>query len=254
MSGSKALRSIKDTINRSLRVAGVEIRGLHDWSDTAQFIPFEKTVQGAADAGLSVGDYIDTVMNHIPGATQATIDGMQALGVFKGPLSNILEIGPGSGRYLEKTLQYCRPQRYEIYETAAPWASYLQTKYAVVLRPTDGHSLAPTPDASVDLAQAHKVFNGINLLTTLGYWRELVRVTKPSGWVVFDIITEDCLPPETMDGWIDSGFQTGAYPSCVPRSTCLGYFQSRGFDLVGTFFGPIGPGRAETFVLRKRSA
>jgi hypothetical protein len=65
---------IKSACKRGLALVGVEVRRArgHDWTDVASFIPFEPTLKAAAAAGLSVGDYIDSVMNKIPGATQAT--------------------------------------------------------------------------------------------------------------------------------------------------------------------------------------
>jgi SAM-dependent methyltransferase len=222
----------------------------HDWSDTAKFIPLEATLKGAREAGMSVGDYIDTVMNNIPGATQAVIDGMKGLGVFANPIHTVVEIGPGSGRYLEKTQRECSPERYEFYETAAPWAAYVEKTYAAIRQPTDGLKLAATADASADLVQAHKVFSGINLRPTLAYWREMARITRSGGFAVFDIVTEECLSPELISRWIDSGF-VGAYPAAVPRLACTQYFQSQGFRLVGSFLGRMGPGTTETFVFRK---
>lgn len=40
----------------------------------------------------------------MPGATQATVDELRTLGVYEAKPNTVLEIGPGSGRYLEKTL------------------------------------------------------------------------------------------------------------------------------------------------------
>jgi SAM-dependent methyltransferase len=232
----------------------VRITGRHDWTDTTRFIPFETTLKAAEEAGLSVGDYIDAVMNGIPGATQSTIDHMRRLGVFSGKLATVLEIGPGSGRYVEKTIAAAQPSRYEIYETAEPWARYVEQKFGAIRQPTDGRTLAATPTVSVDLVQAHKVFSSIDFLPTLRYWREIARVTRPGGWIVFDVTTEACLDADTVDRWIDSDLQTGAYPAAVPRKVCTQYFEAHGCSLVGTFIIPMGPGTTEGFVFRKASA
>jgi hypothetical protein len=247
--------NVKQVVRTALKRLGVDVRriGGHDWTDIGSFIPFEPTLKAADAAGLSVGDYIDQVMNGIPGATQNTIDQMRSLGVFSGKLATVLEIGPGSGRYLEKTLRECSPERYEIYETAEPWAAYVVKKYGVVRQPTDGASLAATPASSVDLVQAHKVFSGVELMITLQYWREMVRVTRAEGYVAFDIVTEGCLMPETVARWVDSGMKTGAYPSAVPRQVAVRYFEENGFACVGSFLVPMGPGLTETIVFRKRA-
>lgn len=242
----------KAWVKSALKRVGLDLRRAHhDWTDTRSFVPFEATMKAAAAAKMSVGDYIDTVMNGTPGATQSTIEQMRALGVFTGPIHGVLGIGPGSGRYLEKTLRECRPERYEIYETAEPWADYLERTYPVLRRPTDGAALSSTPDASVDLVQAHKVFNSVNLLTTLRYWLEMARVCAPGGFVVFDILTEHCLSPEIIDRWAASDLDTGSYPAAVPSQSASNFFASRGFWLAGTFIVPMGPGTTEVFAFQK---
>jgi SAM-dependent methyltransferase len=245
----------RSTINKVLAKGGFQLvrsSELHDWGDTRTFIPLEATIDAAKRAGLSVGDYIDTVMNNIPGATQRTIDEMVRLGVFATPPQTIVEIGPGSGRYLEKTIAVCRPKRYEVYETAGPWAKYVAETYDVVLQPTDGRSLKPTPDASADLVHAHKVFSSIPSLPTCVYFAEMTRITRPGGHVVFDLITESGLDIATFEKWIGLEIETGAYPAMFPRAVAINYFASRGFDLVGTAPVTIGPGTAELFVFRRR--
>jgi hypothetical protein len=226
----------------------------HDWSDVANYIPFEATIEAARKAGVSVGDYIDGVREGITSTTQATMDQMAQLGLFAGILDTVVEIGPGSGRYLERTLKLCNPQRYEIYETAAPWAAYLEKKYQVILQPTDGKSLAGTPSGSVDLVQAHKVFSTIPFLATARYWLEMVRVTRPGGFAVFDIVTEACMAPDMLESWVASGRGNASYPAMVPTSVAVGLFESHGFSLMGRFIVPMGPGSTEAYVFKKGTA
>ena len=251
---STAATALKAALKRLLSILGIEIRrtGRHDWTDTSKFIPLEPTLTAARESNLSIGDYIDAVMNKIPGATQITFDGMKALGAFAGKIEAVVEIGPGSGRYLEKVLEECQPVRCEIYETAEPWALYLERTLGAIRQPTDGATLKPTADNSVDLVMAHKVFNSIQLVSTLGYWGEMARVTRPGGIVVFDLITEDCLTPELIERWVRTNARSGAYPAAMPSAACIGYFERRGFALQGRFFAPIGPGRTETFVFRRQ--
>jgi hypothetical protein len=246
-------QTIKQAANTVLAPLGVKVTGRHDWTNVASFIPLKETLEAAKRAGLSVGDYIDTVMNKIPGATQSTIDQMAAFGVFSRPIQSIVEIGPGAGRYLEKTIRLCSPSRYEIYETAAPWWAFLVKEYGVVAQPTDGCSLRATATESVELAQAHKVFCTIPFIETSRYWPEMMRVTKPNGYVVFDLVTEECLDAELMDLWAASGIVDGSsYPAVMPRRVAVDYFKNRSFALVGAGFAPMGPGRTEIFVFQKQ--
>jgi hypothetical protein len=247
------LRTIKSTANTVLAPAGLRLARLddHGWDDTANFIPFERTVADASAAQLSVGDYVDGVMNGVPGSSQATIDLMASAGVFSQGLDTIVEIGPGTGRYLEKTVKAAQPKRYEIYETAGPWRSYLISHYELVAQKTDGYSLAETPDASADLVHAHKVFSGVPFMVTCCYWHEMARVIRPGGWAVFDILTERCLEGDALTAWAKSGIRNGAYPAVVPRALAVQFLASRGFELKASHMVPMSPGTTELMLFRR---
>ncbi len=243
-------------MNAAVAPFGLQVsrRSSHDWSDTRNFIPLEDTLIAAEQAGLPLGDYVDGVMNKIPGATQGTIDGLAKLGVFSRPLPTVVEIGPGTGRYLEKTIAACSSQRYEIYETSQAWASYVAAKFDVITQPTDGKTLSATPDASADLVHAHKVFSTIPFISTSSYWTEMARVTKRGGYIVFDIMTERCLDAETLRRWAASGVENGSYPAAMPRQVAIDYFGDRSCELVGSFLVPMGAGTTEVLAFRKTIA
>lgn len=243
----------KDAVNWVIGPLGVQVvrKGQHDWNDTRNFIPIEETLAAAKSRGMSIGDYIDGVLNNIPGATKFTMDELGRLGVFAKPIDCVLEIGPGSGRYLEKTIAACTPKRVEIYETSLPWASFLASQYHVTLQQTDGHSLAPTSDHSCDIVQAFKVFSSIPFMPTIKYWAEMLRVARSGAFIIFDIMTDACLSPETVWRWTASGVDNGAYPAAMPRSTAVDFFASAGCTLVGSFLVPMGVGQTETLVFQK---
>jgi SAM-dependent methyltransferase len=243
----------KSGVKRLVGRTGFDIvRSTNNRGGVDDFIPFEATMRAARAAGLSVGDYIDGVMNGTPGATQSTVDELRALGVFAVEPDTVLEIGPGSGRYLERTLKECSPGRYEIYETAAPWADYLVETFGVVARPTAECSLAPTPDGSIDLVQAHKVFNTLTFLGTCRYFFEMARVARPGGRIVFDIMTETCLDPATMRAWAtQGGAGHDSYPAAMPRETCVDLFATLGCGLKASFVAPMGVASTEVLVFEK---
>jgi SAM-dependent methyltransferase len=247
----KKLRSfVRRSINSLISIAGLELVRRGSNREIKEFLPFQETLAEARKTGLEVGDYVDMKYNK-PGATQKAIDQMAALGVFRGKIERICEIGPGSGRYLEKTLKACSPTHYEIYETASDWAKYLVQEYKVIFLPTDGMSLSHTPSRSIDLIQAHKVFVATPFLTTCRYFAEIVRVVRDGGKVIFDIVTEDCMDDDTLKKWIVSGIQTVSYPCLMPKQYAVDFFCKRGFSLDGSFFIPMKPGKTECFVFTK---
>ncbi|MFJ7158836.1 methyltransferase domain-containing protein [Streptomyces sp. NPDC101118] len=245
--------AVKSGLKRLLGRTGFDIvRSTNNRGGVDDFLPFEATMRAAKSAGLSVGDYIDEVMNGTPGATQSTIDELRALGVFAAAPETVLEIGPGSGRYLEKTLKECSPGRYEIYETAAPWAGYLADTFRVIVQPTSGSSLSPTPSGSVDLVQAHKVFNTVTFLSASRYFLEMARVVRPGGRIVFDVMTETCLDPATMRAWATKGGAGhDSYPAAMPRQVCVDLFATLGCALEAGFPAPLGFASTEVLVFRK---
>lgn len=249
----KGTAVLKSGLKRLLGRTGFDIvRSTNNRGGVDDFLPFEATMRAARSAGLSVGDYLDEVVNGTPGATRSTIDELRTLGVFAADPKTVLEIGPGSGRYLEKTLKECSPARYEIYETAAPWADYLVDTFKVVAQPTADCSLAPTPDASVDLVQAHKVFNTVTFLSASRYFFEMARVTRPGGRIVFDVMTETCLDPATMRAWATKGGAGhDSYPAAMPRQVCVDLFATLGCGLEASFPAPMGFAATEVLVFGK---
>ncbi|MFF0474930.1 methyltransferase domain-containing protein [Streptomyces sp. NPDC004284] len=251
----KGTAALKAGIKRLLGRTGFDIvRSTNNRGGVDDFIPFEATMRAARASGLSAGDYIDEVMNGTPGATRSTIDELRALGVFAAAPETVLEIGPGSGRYLEKTLKECSPSRYEIYETAEPWARYLVDTFKVIAQPTSESSLSPTPDESIDLVQAHKVFNTVTFLCASRYFFEMARVTRPGGRIVFDLMTETCLDPATMRAWATrGGVGHDSYPAAMPRQACVDLFATLGCTLEASFLAPMGFATTEVLVFGKEA-
>jgi SAM-dependent methyltransferase len=219
----------------------------------SEFMPFKETLAAAKAAGLSVGEYIER--RHLTGSQSArdeTIDGMASFGVFTSPIERVCEIGPGSGRYLERTIARCHPRTYEIYETSSEWRNWLIEQYGVIARSCDGRNLAETESGSVDLVHAHKVFSGLPFLVNAYYFREMARVVRDGGWVVFDLMTESCFTKELLDAWFAADpWEWEWSPHMVARDYALNTFTTRGFSLVGSFQVPNFPAVTECIVFRK---
>jgi hypothetical protein len=250
---NKSLKAtIGSNVNSFLELLDLKLTTLKQpYTDYRDYIPFEDTISGAAEAGLSVGDYIDAKHNK-PGVTQNTIDQMTALGVFEGRIDRVCEIGPGSGRYLDKVLKVCNPSYCEIYETAQDWEQWLVEKYKLTAQPTDGRSLSHTPSESIDLIQAHKVMPGQPSLVMCRYFEEMARVAQTGGKIVFDIVTEECLDNATLKDWFaqDTGYQH--YPCLMPKQFAIDSLSSRSCAFVGSFLVPMEPGTTECMVFAKQ--
>jgi len=235
-------------VNSMLRPTPLEVvrrgKGFKD------YLPLQRTVRAAETAGVSIGDYIDNTYN-VPGATQRTIDQMTELGVFSQVIRRVCEIGPGSGRYLDKTLKACNPSHYEIYETATDWRNWLVHRYHVTAHPADGASLSETPSGSIDLVQSHKVFAGLPFLTTIKYFSEMARVAQEQGIIVFDIVTEECFDGQVTDDWLSSSVDWAN--SMIPKQFAIKFFDARGCSLVGTFLISMKPGITQYMAFRKHS-
>jgi hypothetical protein len=247
---SQVKGTVKKGLNLILAPFGFELVKKHSWDNPKTYIPFEETINGAREAGLSVGDFID-VNYQEPGATQETIDQMRALGVFEDKIERVCEIGPGSGRYLHKTLEACHPKYYEFYETAGEWAQWVVQNYHVLHQPTDGISLASTPTSSIDLIHAHRVFSYTPFFTTVSYFLEMMRVVRDGGKIVFDITTEDCMQPAILEKWLAAGFQGSSYPTFMSKRYVFDFFQNHDFTLVGNFCIINKPGLTEYFIFTR---
>ena len=237
-----------NSANSLLRVTQLEL--VRRGKGFNNYLPLRKTVRDAELAGLPLGDFIDNSYN-VPGATQLTIDKMTELGVFSQVIKSVCEIGPGSGRYLDKTMQVSNPARYEIYETAAEWRNWLAQKYNVTAHPADGASLSETPSGSIDLVQSHKVFPGLSFLTTIKYLSEMARVTRSGGSVVFDSVTEECFEGQVIDDWLASNVD---WANCmIPKQFAIKFLESHGCSFVGSFLIPMKPGITQYMVFRKQN-
>jgi SAM-dependent methyltransferase len=235
--------------NLLLRPLNVQlIAGMSPDPAVKNFLPARKTIAAARAAGLSVSAYIDKI--HVePGATGLVVKEMLSIAGLSGKCEAVCEVGAGSGRFAEEVIAALHPDTYEIYETARDWLPYLRKLPNAVVRDSDGHTLASTRDAAVDLVHAQKVFVYLPFYASAGYIAEMARVVRPGGTVVLDVVTEDCLDETTVSTWI----QSASIFHPIPREWLLGFLADRDLTLAGSFFTPLPPGKAEVFVFHKKA-
>jgi len=212
------------------------------------YIPAVETVIAAKNRHLSVGDYLEELWQR-KGARQQVIDTLTKLNVFENA-RRILEIGPGSGMFLEKVLAFRAPVHYEIYEIAEDWQAYLLNEYGseIIARPASGESLAPTESNSIDLVHAHGVFIYLDFLNSYRYFQEIARVIRPAGFVVLDIFDESCLTDEIVEQWLASIYN---YPCFLGMDYVVSFFTKRQFKLAGSFHSVIDAGISRYLVFQK---
>ena len=236
----------KRLVKRFLSQRGLAITriGVGSNKSSLGYISASETVSAAEREGLSVCDYVENLWDQ-QGDTQRVIDQMASCGVFEAKNQIVLEIGAGTGRYLEKVLIKCRPAKYESYETARDWTEWLQSKYPIVSHEADGVSLKQTATDSVDFLHAHGVFVYLPFLVAYRYWIEMWRVVKDRGWVVFDIYSEDCMDEQTVEKWLASEHN---YPSFLSKDYIISLFEKHGFSFRDAFTNRHGKGRSEYLV------
>jgi len=173
---------------------------------------------------------------------------MLSIAGLSGHVDRVCEIGPGTGRYAERVIAALHPDVYEMYETANDWLPYLRRLPNAKTLPADGRTLGHTASESVDLVHANKVFVYIPLIVTVGYLREMARVTRPGGAVAFDIVTEDCMDTATTNSWVDTG---STLYSMIPRQWTIDLLSHERLTLLGSTFAALNDGKTEILVFRK---
>lgn len=256
--GGNTQMSVKDRlqvgVNGALRPFGVQlVRGFSTDPLISPFLPARRTIKRAAEAGLSVGDYLDSYSSE-PGATAETVEVMlEASGLLTAAqVGTVLEIGPGSGRYTTRVMSALRPQRYDVYETAPDWVRYLRSEFpSLTFHPADGHTLASSGSSTVDLVHAHKLLCYIPFVTAVCYLDEMARVVRPGGTVAFDLITDDCMDLQMTKTWLAEPSRGSIY-SVAPRDWVLHFMAERDLELTGSHFVPLSGGRTELLVFKRR--
>ena len=212
------------------------------------YIEMEATVEGAKARDQTVCEYVETLWNQ-RGCTARVIEEMRRVGCFTS-LKHVVEIGPGTGRYLDFLIGEVGPIRYEIYETADDWAGWLARTYSptVIRQPADGHTLHQTPSQSCGLVHAHGVFVYLSILNSFEYFSEVCRVLSPGGYFVFDFFPAASFDEATIARWLAA---EDRYPVVLPEEQVRKYFVANGFELIHQFNNLYGKGQSHYFVFRR---
>jgi hypothetical protein len=189
----------------------------------------------AAQRGMSVGDLQEEEWG-APGRSREIVRRLQALGAVRDDLQTVCEIGPGSGRYIERIREIARPSQYEIYEIEQHRAQWLARTFSVVARAADGERLSGTADGSMQLVHAHGVFASLKTITCLACFKEFERITAPGGHIAFDIISEECMSDAEVAAWLQTKLR---YVNFLSKPFIVDFFERHGFSQVGDFRFPL---------------
>lgn len=168
--------------------------------------------------------------------------------------ANILEIGPGTGMYLEKIIDRGKPKRYEIYETNPGWVKFLREKFSknqicdVVVQHADGETLQQTSAETFDLVHAHGVFVYIPILSTFSYIREAARVLKPGGYLVFDCYLDTHFKIAEVQSWLSSRWR---FPVIFPETLLMEFINQQGLKLQSEFSEVHAASRVNYLIFKK---
>jgi SAM-dependent methyltransferase len=211
------------------------------------FLDYDQTAAAARAQNNSIEDYLESLWG-CEGQARRVMEEILTNCSFS-EINTVVEIGPGSGRFLSKAIDLLHPRRYEIYETARPWAEWLSSHFdGVIAHEADGRSLKFTDDATCDLVHAHGVFVYLPMLISFEYLREMIRVCRPGGHVVFDIFPESEFKIDQIREWLATDDR---FPTIMPQDSVRGLFKEAGFAEVHTCNRRLAAGSSHYLVFRK---
>jgi ubiquinone/menaquinone biosynthesis C-methylase UbiE len=167
------------------------------------------------------------------------------------PCQRIVEIGAGTGMYLEKFIELCKPEKFEVYETNPGWGRYLKETYStLILHDADGRTLSHSSDNSADLVTAHAVFVYLPIVRAFEYLVEAVRVCRSGGFLIFDCFTSSTF---TLEEILSFRTKSGGYdfPVVIDAARITEFCARYSLKLIASFETTYHSSKSTYFVIQK---
>lgn len=168
---------------------------------------------------------------------------------------NILEIGAGTGMYVEKFLSNYNPAMYEVYETNLNWVAYLKEEYAskgnLKFQHADGTSLHQSASNSVDLLTMHGVTVYIPVILSVNYLNEMYRVCKSGGFIIFDCFTDENFTLSTVNNWLEDTYEY-TFPVVISMNLINEFAEKNNLSLVKKFDIQYHASKSTYFIYKKQ--
>lgn len=220
------------------------------------FLNAKEVIKQAEKEGLSVSEYVDKTGDDKRkiGRVGRVLDYLENFIGIKDDEISVLEIGPGTGRYMEGLIsRKLNISRYEIYETANDWRNYLEKNYKTrfnefISHKPDAVTLKSSANGSIDLVHAHAVFVYLRPLHVMRYVKEMARVARTGGYVFFDYLPDQQLYEDGYMGWTNGIHE---WPIFFSDELMKDFTASIGLEIVGQTDEVYGHGITRYICLRK---
>ncbi len=250
ISGNRIITSFSSCLSRFFIYFGYTLQRTGEG-----FLDSKSIINSAGNSGLTICEYLESLEFDIRkhGRRNRIIQCLDNNNIFF-HCQVVLEIGAGTGMYLEKVFDLAKPLRYEIYETNFGWMNYLKKRYSdskdckFFFQQTDGETLKNTVTGSCNLVHAHAVFVYIPILKIFSYIKESSRVLVPGGFLVFDCLLDIKWKKEDIENWMDSSWR---FPIILPYNLLIEFTQRYNLELVHQFDEIYGASMSNYLVFKK---
>ena len=213
------------------------------------YIDCNTTVQAAQDADLTICEFVERLWDQY-GQTKLILN-RAAKHIDFSEVNTVCEIGPGTGRYIKKTIERMgKVDNYTIYEIDKDWANWLETEYSISKREANGIDLQDEENTSIDFCQAHGVFVSLSMYNVLIYLKEMMRVTKSGGYLLFDYFDETSFSNNVGQIIIDNSID---YPSIIPSGIIRNFLLENNCEIITEFNNKYGKGESKYILAQKKA-